>query len=58
MTNAVMDAFFSTLKSQLADRFESCSVAKREFVDYIELFYNQHESLTNTRINSETARAV
>ncbi len=39
--NAVMEAFFSSLKSELADRFESCGVAKMELFDYIEVFYNQ-----------------
>jgi putative transposase len=39
--NAVMEAFFSSLKSELADRFESCGEAKMERFDYIEVFYNQ-----------------
>jgi putative transposase len=39
--NAVMEAFFSSLKTELADRFESCGVAKMELFDYIEVFYNQ-----------------
>ena len=39
--NAVMEAFFSTLKTELADRFESCGTAKMELFDYIEVFYNQ-----------------
>jgi transposase InsO family protein len=39
--NAVMEAFFSTVKSELADRFESCGIAKMELFDYIEVFYNQ-----------------
>jgi transposase InsO family protein len=39
--NAVVEAFFSSLKSELADRFESCGVAKMELFDYIEVFYNQ-----------------
>jgi putative transposase len=39
--NAVMEAFFSSLKSELADRFESCGDAKMELFDYIEVFYNQ-----------------
>lgn len=38
--NAVMEAFFSSLKSELADRFESCAEAKMELFDYIEVFYN------------------
>jgi transposase InsO family protein len=39
--NAVMEAFFSTLKTELADRFESGGDAKRQLFDYIEVFYNQ-----------------
>src|SRR5678810_918217 len=39
--NAVMESFFSTVKSELADRFDSCGEAKRELFDYIEVFYNQ-----------------
>jgi putative transposase len=38
--NAVMEAFFSTVKIELADRFESGSHAKRELFEYIEVFYN------------------
>jgi catechol 2,3-dioxygenase-like lactoylglutathione lyase family enzyme len=39
--NAVMEAFFSSLKSELADRFDSCGDAKMALFDYIEVFYNQ-----------------
>ena len=39
--NAVMESFFSTVKSELADRFASCGEAKMELFDYIEVFYNQ-----------------
>jgi putative transposase len=39
--NAVMEACFSSLKSELADRFESCGDAKIALFDYIERFYNQ-----------------
>jgi transposase InsO family protein len=38
--NAVMEAFFSTLKTELADAFASHGQAKRELFDYIESFYN------------------
>ena len=38
--NAVMEAFFSTLKTELADAFASHGQAKRELFDYIEAFYN------------------
>jgi len=39
--NAVMEAFFSTVKSELADRFASWGEAKRELFEYLEVFYNQ-----------------
>jgi putative transposase len=38
--NAVMEAFFSSLKTELADRFDSCGDAKMAVFDYIEVFYN------------------
>src|SRR5206468_8722529 len=38
--NAVMEAFFSTLKTELADRFDSHGQANRELFAYIEAFYN------------------
>ena len=39
--NAVMEAFFSSLKTELADRFASHGEAKMALFDYIEVFYNQ-----------------
>jgi len=39
--NAVMESCFSTIKAELADRFDSGSEAKRELFAYIEVFYNQ-----------------
>jgi transposase InsO family protein len=39
--NAVMESFFSTVKSELADRFDTFGEAKMELFDYIEVFYNQ-----------------
>jgi putative transposase len=39
--NAVMESFFSTVKSELADRFDSCGDAKMALFDYIEVFCNQ-----------------
>ena len=39
--NAVMEAFFSSLKTELGERFESYGHAKMELFDYIEVFYNQ-----------------
>lgn len=46
--NAAMESWFSTLKSELGERFESFAEAKAELFDYIEVFYNQkrrHSSL-------------
>jgi putative transposase len=39
--NAVMESFFSTVKSEQGERFESHGDAKMELFDYIEVFYNQ-----------------
>lgn len=39
--NAVMESWFSTLKAELGERFESFGEAKDELFDYIEIFYNQ-----------------
>ncbi len=39
--NAVMESFFSSVKSELRARFDSCGEAKMELFDYIEVFYNQ-----------------
>ena len=36
-----MESFFSTVKSELADRFDTYGGAKIELFDYIEVFYNQ-----------------
>ncbi len=46
--NAAMESWFSTLKQELGERFESFADAKAELFDYIEVFYNQkrrHSSL-------------
>src|SRR4029453_10035161 len=48
LDNAAMESWFSTLKSELGERFESYARAKEELFDYIEAFYNQrrrHSSL-------------
>jgi transposase InsO family protein len=39
--NAVMEAFFSTVKFEQGERFESYADAKMQLFDYIEVFYNQ-----------------
>ena len=39
--NAVMESCFSTIKFELADRFDTCGEAKRKLFEYIEVFYNQ-----------------
>jgi putative transposase len=39
--NAVMESFFSTVKSELGEHFDSHGEAKMELFNYIEVFYNQ-----------------
>jgi putative transposase len=39
--NAVMESFFSTVKIELGEHFDSYGEAKIELFDYIEVFYNQ-----------------
>jgi transposase InsO family protein len=39
--NAVMESFFSSVKSEEGERFPSFSEAKMALFDYIEVFYNQ-----------------
>lgn len=39
--NAVMEAFFSTVKMELSDRFENADEAQRKLFEYLEVFYNR-----------------
>ena len=39
--NAAMESWFSTVKSELGEDFESYGIAKAELFEYIEVFYNQ-----------------
>jgi putative transposase len=39
--NAVMEAFFSTVKNEVGEWYESHGDAKAKLFDYIEVFYNQ-----------------
>lgn len=39
--NAVAESFFSTVKSELGEHFDSHGEAKMQLFDYIEVFYNQ-----------------
>jgi putative transposase len=39
--NAVMEAFFSTVKNEVGERFACHADAKAELFDYLEVFYNQ-----------------
>ena len=41
LDNAAMESWFSTLKNELGERFESPADAKHKLFDYIEVFYNQ-----------------
>ncbi len=38
--NAVMESWFSTVKHELGEHFDSCGDAKMALFDYIEVFYN------------------
>jgi len=47
-----MESLFSSVKSEVADRFESCGEARMELFDYIEVFCNQrrrHSTLGQIR---------
>lgn len=39
--NAAMESWFSTVKFELGETFESIAQAKQQLFDYIEIFYNQ-----------------
>lgn len=39
--NAAMESWFSTLKFELDENFDSYGIAKEQLFDYIEVFYNQ-----------------
>jgi len=39
--NAAMESWFSTLKGELGETFESMADARRQLFDYIEVFYNR-----------------
>jgi putative transposase len=39
--NAAMESWFSTMKSELGERFTDAAEAKHELFDYIEVFYNR-----------------
>jgi transposase InsO family protein len=46
--NAAMESWFSTVKTELGERFDTYADAKANLFDYIEIFYNQqrrHSSL-------------
>ncbi len=46
--NAVMESFFSTVKSELGEHFDSPGDATRELFDDIEVFYNQRQRRHST----------
>jgi transposase InsO family protein len=41
LDNAAMESWFSTVKAELGERFESIGHGKERLFDYIEVFYNQ-----------------
>ena len=46
--NSVMESFFSTVKSELGEHFDSHGDAKMELLDYIEVFYNHRRRHSTT----------
>jgi transposase InsO family protein len=54
--NAVMEAFFSRVKIELDDRFETGAEAKRSLFEHLEVFYNQ-ESDERRRQPQEARRS-
>jgi putative transposase len=50
--NAAMESWFSTLKSELGERFADPAEAKHELFDYIEVFYNQRRRHSTLRQRS------
>ena len=49
--NAVVDSFFATVKTELADRFASYGEAKMALFDYIEVFYQRRRHSTLGQIS-------
>ena len=47
--NAVMESFFSTVKSELANRFDSYGDATMELFDYIDVLYHQRRPALDAR---------
>lgn len=41
LDNAAMESWFSTVKFELGETFETFHRAKEQLFDYIEVFYNQ-----------------
>ena len=41
LDNAAMESWFSTVKFELGETFESIHAGKQQLFDYIEVFYNQ-----------------
>ncbi|MDX2088424.1 MAG: IS3 family transposase [Kofleriaceae bacterium] len=63
LDNAAMESWFSTVKFELGETFESMHVAKEQLFDYIEVFYNQQrrhssiEYLSPAKYERQTAYA-
>ncbi len=53
--NAAMESWFSTLKFELGEIFESPAEAKAELFDYVEVFYNQERRHSFTKGKSPAA---
>ena len=53
--NAVMESFFSTVKAELGEHFESYGLAKEQLFDYLEVFFNQRRRHTTLGLVSPAA---
>ena len=53
--NAVIESFFSTVKSELGEQFDSHADAKFALFEYIEAFYNQRRRHSTLRQISPAA---
>lgn len=53
--NAVMESFFSTVKAELGEHFESYGLAKKQLFDYLEVFYNQRRRHSTLGLMSPAA---
>ena len=53
--NAVMESFFSTVKTELGEHFEAYGIVKAQLFEYIEVFYNQRRRHSTVGLISPAA---